>query len=150
VHDVAVLKLSIGPLRLAFAPLFELVELVVLAGVVIGDGVDCVVNIALFMRSGASCRCPRWLEFTSKLLEGSLVCFSPPLLVSPAVSAVVFVSRMEATGGVVYWGLVELEVVAVGLDPGGFDVDREVVLRRLMVGIEVDVFVLLIATFKGT
>jgi hypothetical protein len=71
-------------------------------------------------------------------------------LVSPPVLAVVFVSRMEAAGGVVYWGLVELKVVAFGLDPGGFEVNREVVLRRLMVGIEVDVFLLPIGTFKRT
>jgi hypothetical protein len=118
--------------------------------VLIGDSVDCVVNVILFMRSGASCICPRWFEFAPELLEGSLVRFNPPLLVSPAVLAVVLVSRMEAAGGVVYWGLVELEVVAVGLDSGGLKVNREVVLRRLMVGIEVDVFVLPVATFKRT
>ena len=38
-------------------------------------------------------------------------------LVSPAILAIVFVSRIEAPGGVVYWGLVELKIVAVGLDP---------------------------------
>ena len=130
--------------------MFELVKLVVLVGVVIGDSVNCVVDIVLFMRSGASCRCPRWLEFAPELLKGSLVRFNPPLLVSPAVLAIVFVSRIEAAGGVVYWGLVELKVVAVSLNLGGFKVDREVVLRRLMVGIEVDVFVLPVATFKRT
>jgi hypothetical protein len=130
--------------------LFELVKLVVLVGVVISDSVDCVVDIVLFMRSGASCRCPRWLEFAPELLQGSLVRFNPPLLVSPTVLAIAFVSQMEASGGVVYWGLVELEVVAVTLDPGGFEVDREVVLRRFMVGIEVDVFVLPVAIFKRT
>jgi hypothetical protein len=111
------LELSISLLRLAFAPLFELVKLVVLVGVVIGDSVDYVVDIVLFMRLGASCRCPRWLEFALELLKGSLVRFNPPLLVSPAILAIVFVSRMEAAGGVVYWGLVELKIVAVGLDP---------------------------------
>jgi hypothetical protein len=43
-----------------------------------------------------------------------------------------------------------LKVVAVCLNLGGFKVNREVALKCLIVGIEVNVFVLPVATFKRT
>jgi hypothetical protein len=116
--------------------------------VVISNSVNCVVNIALFMRSAAGCTRPRGLHFALKLLEASLVCFNLSLFLYPAVLAIVFVSGVEAAGGVVYGGLIELAVVVVRLHPGAIQVDREVVLRCLGVGLEVDITVLLIASFE--
>jgi hypothetical protein len=100
------------------------------------------------MRSAAGCTRPRGLHFALKLLEASLVCFNPSLFLYLAVVAIVFVSGVEAAGGVVYGGLIELAVVVVRLHPGAIQVDREVVLRCLRVGLEVDVTVLLIASFE--
>jgi hypothetical protein len=128
--------------------LIELVKVVVLVSVVISVSVNCVVNIALFMRSAAGCTRPRGLHFAPKLLEASLVRFNPSLFLYPAVLAIVFVSGVEAAGGVVYGGLIELAVVVVRLHLGAIQVDREVVLRCLRVGLEVDVTVLLIASFE--
>jgi hypothetical protein len=131
--------------------LIELVKVVVLVSVVISVSVNCVVNIALFMRSAAGCTRPRGLHFAPKLLEASLVRFNPSLFLYPAVLAIVSVSGVEAAGGVVYGGLIELAVVVVRLHLGAIQVDREVVLRclrGLRVGLEVDVTVLLIASFE--
>jgi hypothetical protein len=46
---------------------------------------------------------------------------------------------MEAVGDVVYRRVFELAVVVIRLTPGGFKVNREVMLRRLRVSVKVDV-----------
>jgi hypothetical protein len=55
---------------------------------------------------------------------------------------------VEAAGGVVYGRFVELAVVVIRLTLGGFKVDREVILRRLRVSVEVDVTKLLTPSFE--
>jgi hypothetical protein len=125
-----------------------LVKVVVLVSVVVSNSVNYVVNIALFMRSAAGCTCPRGLHFALKLLEASLVRFNISLFLYLAVFAIVFVLGVEAVGDVVYRGLIKLTIVVVRLHPGAIQVNREVVLRYLRVGLEVNVTVLLIASFE--
>jgi hypothetical protein len=65
-YDVVLRVLRFGSLRLVLAQLLKLVDVVVLVGVVIGDSVNCIINVALFVRSAASCKRLRWLVFTPK------------------------------------------------------------------------------------
>jgi hypothetical protein len=100
------------------------------------------------MRSAASCTYSRGLHFALKLLEASLVRFNISLFLYLAILAIVFVLEVEVVGGIVYRGLIKLTVVVIRLYLGAIQVNREVALRYLRVGLEVDVTVLLIASFK--
>jgi hypothetical protein len=100
------------------------------------------------MQLAAGCTCPRGLHFALKLLEASFACFNLSLFLYLAVLAIVFVLGIEAAGGVVYRGLFKLAVVVIRLYLDAIQVNREVVLRCLRVGLKVNVTVLLIANFK--